>query len=197
MENKLKIGCVIMAAGNARRYGANKLAAQLQGRSLILRTLEAIPAEMFDSVVVVTQYPEIMRLAKEFHFAAIYNEHPELGISHTIELGLTGLRDCDGVLFSVSDQPLMKRESIAQLVRFWKQQPEKIAAMAHGGVRGNPCLFPARFFPELLSLEGDQGGGAVIRQHEEDLVLWETALQELADVDTPEAMETLTAEVLL
>ena len=197
MENKLKIGCVIMAAGNARRYGANKLAAQLQGRSLILRTLEAIPAEMFDSVVVVTQYPEIMRLAKEFHFAAIHNEHPELGISHTIELGLTGLRDCDGVLFSVSDQPLMKQESIAQLVRFWKQQPEKIAAMAHGGVRGNPCLFPARFFPERLSLEGDRGGGAVIRQHEEDLVLWETALQELADVDTPEAMETLTAEVLL
>ena len=197
MENKLKIGCVIMAAGNARRYGANKLAAQLQGRSLILRTLEAIPAEMFDSVVVVTQSPEIMRLAKEFHFAAIHNEHPELGISHTIELGLTGLRDCDGVLFSVSDQPLMKQESIAQLVRFWKQQPEKIAAMAHGGVRGNPCLFPARFFPELLSLEGDRGGGAVIRQHEEDLVLWETALQELADVDTPEAMETLTAEVLL
>ena len=197
MENKLKIGCVIMAAGNARRYGANKLAAQLQGRSLILRTLEAIPAEMFDSVVVVTQYPEIMRLAKEFHFAAIHNEHPELGISHTIELGLTGLRDCDGVLFSVSDQPLMKQESIAQLVRFWKQQPEKIAAMAHGGVRGNPCLFPARFFPELLSLEGDRRGGTVIRQHEEDLVLWETALQELADVDTPEARETLTAEVLL
>ena len=61
MENKPKIGCVVMAAGNARRFGENKLAAQLRGRSLILRALEAVPAEKFDKVVVVTQYPEVMR----------------------------------------------------------------------------------------------------------------------------------------
>ena len=67
MENKPKIGCVVMAAGNARRFGENKLAAQLRGRSLILRALEAVPAEKFDKVVVVTQYPEVMRLAGEFH----------------------------------------------------------------------------------------------------------------------------------
>lgn len=187
----LKIGCVVMAAGNARRFGENKLAAQLRGRSLILRALEAVPAEMFDTVVVVTQYPEIMRLAKEFHFAAVCNEHPDYGISHTIQLGLTGLRDCDGAMFLVSDQPLLKRESVAELVRLWKQQPEKITALAHGGVRGNPCLFPARFFPELLELREDHGGNTVIRRHEEDLVLLETAEQELTDVDTPQALEEI------
>lgn len=63
MENRPKIGCVVMAAGNARRFGDNKLAAQLRGRSLILRALEAVPAEKFDKVVVVTQYPEVMHLA--------------------------------------------------------------------------------------------------------------------------------------
>ena len=113
VENKPKIGCVVMAAGNARRFGENKLAAQPRGRSLILRALEAVPAEKFDKVVVVTQYPEVMRLAGEFHFAAIHNPHPDYGISHTIELGLTALRDCDGVLFQVSDQPLLRRESVA------------------------------------------------------------------------------------
>ena len=66
MENTPKIGCVVMAAGNARRFGDNKLAAQLRGRSLILRALEAVPAEKFDKVVVVTQYPEVMRDAIEF-----------------------------------------------------------------------------------------------------------------------------------
>ena len=73
-----KLGCVVMAAGNARRFGENKLAAQLRGRSLILRALEAVPAEKFDKVVVVTQYPEVMRLAGEFHFAAIHNRPPGL-----------------------------------------------------------------------------------------------------------------------
>ena len=195
MSTSLKIGCVVMAAGNARRYGNNKLAAQLRGRSLILRALEAVPAEQFDTVVVVTQYPEIMRLAAEFHFAAVLNEHPEYGISHTIQLGLTGLRDCGGVLFQVSDQPLLRRESVAELVRLWKRSPESIAAVGHNGVRGNPCLFPARFFPELLELREDRGGNAVIRRHEEDLMLLEVPTEELYDVDTVQALEKLEREV--
>ena len=195
MEKQWKLGCVVMAAGNARRYGDNKLAAQLRGRSLILRALEAVPTEAIDSAVVVTQYPEIMRLAGEFHFAAVYNEHPDYGISHTIELGLTGLRDCDGVMFLVSDQPLLRRKSVAALARLWKSHPDNIAALSHGGVRGNPCVFPARFFPELLELREDRGGNAVIRRHEEDLVLLEVDARELTDVDTPEALRSLTAEL--
>ena len=195
MSTSLKIGCVVMAAGNARRYGNNKLSAQLRGRSLILRALEAVPAEQFDTVVVVTQYPEIMRLVAEFHFAAVLNEHPEYGISHTIQLGLTGLRDCGGVLFQVSDQPLLRRESVAELVRLWKRSPESIAAVGHNGVRGNPCLFPARFFPELLELREDRGGNAVIRRHEEDLMLLEVPAEELYDVDTVQALEKLEREV--
>ncbi len=195
MEKQWKLGCVVMAAGNARRYGDNKLAAQLRGRSLILRALEAVPTEAIDSAVVVTQYPEIMRLAGEFHFAAVYNEHPDYGISHTIELGLTGLRDCDGVMFLVSDQPLLRRKSVAALARLWKSHPDSIAALSHGGVRGNPCVFPARFYPELLELTEDRGGNAVIRRHEEDLVLLEVDARELTDVDTPEALRSLTAEL--
>lgn len=186
-----KIGCVVMAAGNARRFGKNKLAAQLNGRTLILRALEAVPAEQFDSVVVVTQYPEVMRLVKDFHFSVVHNEHPDYGISHTIELGLTSLRDCGGVLFLVSDQPLLRRESVGELVRFWKAQPDKIAALGHNGVRGNPCLFPARFFPELLELREDHGGNTVIRRHEDDLVLLEVDEQELTDVDTPQALKEI------
>ena len=195
MEKQWKLGCVVMAAGNARRYGDNKLAAQLRGRSLILRALEAVPTEAIDSAVVVTQYPEIMRLAGEFHFAAVYNEHPDYGISHTIELGLTGLRDCDGVMFLVSDQPLLRRKSVAALARLWKSHPDSIAALSHGGVRGNPCVFPARFYPELLELTEDRGGNAVIRRHEEDLVLLEVDARELTDVDTPEALRSMTAEL--
>jgi molybdenum cofactor cytidylyltransferase len=145
-------------------------------------------------VVVVTQYPEVMRLAEDFHFAAIHNPHPEYGISHTIQLGLTALRDCGGVLFQVSDQPLLRRESVAQLVDLWHSQPEKIAALGHSGVRGNPCLFPARFFPELLELKEDRGGSTVIRRHESELVLLEADAAELFDVDTVQALEALREE---
>ncbi|MEY8388825.1 nucleotidyltransferase family protein [Oscillospiraceae bacterium 38-13] len=190
----LKLGCVIMAAGNARRFGENKLAAGVQGRSLILRTLEAVPAEEFETVAAVTQYPEIMDLAEKFRFTARRNEHPDWGISHTIRLGLEALGDCDGAMFLVSDQPLLKRESVRALAALWRSHPERIAALAHGGVRGNPCVFPARFFPELLELREDHGGNTVIRRHEEDLILWEVPAEELTDVDTPEALRQVTAQ---
>lgn len=187
----LKLGCVVMAAGNARRFGANKLAAGLDGRSLIRRALDAVPGETFDQVVVVTQYPEVLKLAGTYRFAAVHNPHPDWGISHTIRLGLTETRDCGGVLFLVSDQPLLRRESVAALAEFWRSQPDRIAALSHNGVRGNPCLFPARFFPELMELREDHGGSTVIRRHESDLALLEVEAGELADVDTPEAMAAL------
>jgi molybdenum cofactor cytidylyltransferase len=190
-ENEWKLGCVVMAAGNARRFGNNKLAASLDGDTLIRHALSAVPAERFHAVTVVTQYPEIMALAEEFHFAAIHNQHPDWGISHTIKLGLTDLQDCDAVLFQVSDQPLLKKSSVSALLDCYLTQPDCIAALSHGGVRGNPCIFPKRFFPELLALTEDHGGNAVIRAHEDALHLCEVSPEQLTDVDTPEALSKL------
>ena len=47
MDNTLKIGCVVMAAGNAARFGENKLAATVNGKPLIEHALDAIPRESF------------------------------------------------------------------------------------------------------------------------------------------------------
>ena len=56
----MKIGCVLMAAGFGRRFGGNKLTAELGcGETLIGRALSAIPADKLDRVVVVTQYPQV------------------------------------------------------------------------------------------------------------------------------------------
>ena len=47
------IGCLLMAAGNASRFGENKLTARFDGQSLFSRALEAIPAGVFVRVTVV------------------------------------------------------------------------------------------------------------------------------------------------
>ena len=43
----MKIGCIVMAAGNARRFGSNKLDARVEGKTLLRRALEAVPASCF------------------------------------------------------------------------------------------------------------------------------------------------------
>ena len=173
---KTSLGCVVMAAGNARRFGANKLAAEVDGKSLIRRTLE---------------YPEVAELAAAFGFGCVKNEHPDWGISHTISLGLQTLSHLDAVMFQVSDQPLLQKESVNAMLDYYRRHSDKIVGLSHNGVRGNPCIFPARFFPELIALREDHGGNTVIRRHEEDLLLYEVPAKELFDVDTPEQLAKL------
>lgn len=187
----MKLGCVVMAAGDARRFGENKLAAEFQGKSLIRRALEAVPAEKFERVAVVTQYPEVESLAGEFGFTSVRNAHPDWGISYTIRLGLECVGECGAVLFQVSDQPMLRRETVAAEVEFFLQHPDKLVGLAHDGVRGNPCIFPAAFFPELLSLTEDHGGSSVIRRHEEELLLFEAPALELEDADTRQALRDM------
>ena len=76
-----------MAAGNAARFGENKLAAMVNGKPLIEHALEAIPRESFSRVLVVTQHENVEAAAKKFGFETLRNEHPERGQSETIRLG--------------------------------------------------------------------------------------------------------------
>lgn len=187
----MRIGCVVMAAGDARRFGENKLAALFDGKPLILRALEAVPAEEFSAVAVVTQYPEVEALASEFGFIPVHNPHPDWGISHTIRLGLEALGECDAALFQVSDQPMLRRETVKAEVEFFRRHPDKLVGLGHDGVRGNPCIFPRQYFPELLELREDHGGSSVIRRHEKELLLFEVPACELEDIDTPCALHAM------
>ncbi len=184
----MKIGCVIMAAGNGSRFGENKLAVEFQGKSLIQRTLESIPQAQFAQVVVVTQHDNVAKLADQFDFAVIENQRPEWGISHTIALGTEYLENCDGILYLVSDQPMLEEDTITRVVEKWCRHPKSIVGASHNGRRGNPCIFPKNFFTELKSLEGDCGGNVIIQANMDKLKLVEVSPQQLVDIDTPEQL---------
>ena len=192
MEQTLSLGCLVMAAGSGRRFGGNKLAAELDGKTLIRRALEAVPGARFSAVTVVSQYEDIEELAGQFGFAAIHNDRPDLGLSHTIRLGTEAMRGCDGILYMVADQPKLRQETVARIVEVFCQHPDRIVGAGHDGRRGNLNLFPAKFFGELMAITGDHGGSSVIRAHEDALLLVETDAEELFDCDTQEALESLT-----
>ena len=174
---ELRIGCLVMAAGSGSRFGRNKLEAVVDGKSLLRRSLEAVPTEEFAQVTVVTQYDAAAALAEEFGFTVVRNDRPEDGLSRTVRLGTEAMAGCDAILYQV------RRE-----LEYFRAHPDHIVGLAHNGVRGNPCIFPRKFFPELMALEGDVGGSVVIRAHPDALLLYETSAAELRDVDTVEAL---------
>lgn len=192
MAQETRIGCLLMAAGAGTRFGPDKLLVEFRGKPLIQWALEAIPADRLCRVAVVTGDQRIRTMAEGFGFSPVWNDRPELGVSRTIRLGLEALAPiCDGVIFQVADQPLLRRETVASLAETWLANPEQIIVPAAGGCWGNPCVFPKDLFPALCALTGDVGGKAVIRANRERVLEVSVPQEELGDVDTAAALEAL------
>lgn len=198
----MRIGAVLMASGAGARFGGNKLLQNVEGIPMIRRTFAALPAALFDRAVAVSSYPEILALAERRGYHPLPNPRAAEGQSASIRLGLAELLDMDGVLFAVCDQPWLERGSVERLLAAFSALPDKICALSWQGKRGNPVIFPAEFFPPLLALAGDRGGGGIIQANPHRLHLVEAGCAvELRDVDTPAGLcprvcETETQELL-
>ena len=189
-----KIGCVIMASGMARRFGSNKLLADFRGDPIITRILDTMGKAPLAARVVVTRHPRIRDICRQRQIPVILHDLPEQ--SDTVRLGMEYLLEhCPGMtgcMFAASDQPCLRPESVSGLCRAFENAPEQIWRLAWQGVPGNPVLFPASTFPELLRLPQGKGGGAVIRRHPELVGTLEAVdSRELVDVDTPEILDAL------
>lgn len=183
----LRVGAVLMASGAAVRFGSNKLLHPVEGVPMIRHTFDAVPARLFAGACVVSCYPEVLALAEEYGYSPVPNPCAREGQTASIRLGLAALREMDGVLFAVCDQPWLRRESVERLLSGFSRHPECICALSWKGKRGNPVLFPSGLFPALSSLTGDGGGGRIIAANRGLLRLVEVEnARELCDVDTPE-----------
>lgn len=183
----MRVGAVLMASGAAVRFGRNKLLQPVDGLPMIQRALEAVPARLFDRAALVSSFPEVLALGEKAGFLPVFNPQAAEGQSASIRLGLSALGETDGALFAVCDQPWLTQTSVRRLLEAFSRCPDWICALSWQGQRGNPVLFPAWLFPELLTLTGSRGGGAVIRAHRDRLRLVEVnSPRELQDVDTPE-----------
>ena len=191
---KEKIGCVIMASGLARRFGSNKLLHDFLGEPVMNRILRTMSAAPLAAKVVVTRHSEIKELCDEQNIPVVLHDMPLQ--SDTVALGVKALQEMcpemTGCMFAASDQPCLSAESVTALCEAFQREPVQIWRMSWQGSVGNPVIFPAFTFNELLNLPPDKGGGAVIKKHPELVRTVEVQReQELVDVDTPEILEEL------
>ena len=178
----MRLGCVIMASGEGKRFGGNKLLADVAGKPLVRRTIESAPTG-FD-VVVSTRWPEVADICRDAHCACVL--HDGALRSRSVRAGLSWGkgRGWMGCLFLPGDQPLVSPQSFRALRRaFAEADCASPVRLALNGEPASPVLFPARCFAALMRLEGKDGGGAVLRG-QNDIELVEARAYELWDVDT-------------
>lgn len=182
----MKIAFVMLAAGNSRRFGSNKLLYEIAGKPMyrhVLEQLEEVSGNC-ERITVVTQYEEIEQAARALGARVYINPHPDEGISSSLKIGLKANLDADACLFTVSDQPWLTADTIWQLIRLLQTSGKGIACVSGEGKLGNPCIFTKKYYEELLLLTGDKGGKAVIRLHREDTVILKVRDEkELMDMD--------------
>ncbi len=68
----MKLGCVIMASGEGKRFGSNKMLADIYGKPLIARTIDSVPRG-FD-VVVSTRWPEVAQICEDKHCPCVLHD---------------------------------------------------------------------------------------------------------------------------
>ena len=183
-EERLKgTGIIVLAAGEGRRYGSNKLLAEIDGRRMFEHCLEAVAGTGCRRTVV-TGYAEIAAQAEKLGFSVVTNNRPELGISESIRLGLDAMKDAKALMFTVCDQPGVTADTYKRLLRAYAAGDKDLACMGHGeDMLGNPCLFGRKYFAELAGLTGDVGGKRVIMKHRGELIVVSASEAELEDVD--------------
>lgn len=102
-------GCIIMASGQGKRFGSNKLMAEYHGQPLIKWILD-ITKDLFSRRLVVTIHQDIEKLCTEYSIPVILHSSPYR--NDMIRLGLDTIGSyIDRCAFIPSDQPLIKTES--------------------------------------------------------------------------------------
>lgn len=188
------LGIVMLAAGEGKRFGRNKLLTKIDGQLLFTHSVDAV-SEMKISEhegiepekIIVTGYPEIAQYVFGKKVGVVYNTKPEEGISRSIRMGLEELLNKDAVLFTVCDQPGVTLDTYKRLIDAYISSDKELACLGRGkDILGNPCIFSKKYYSELMKLTGDVGGKGIIKKHKDELIIVKASIDELRDIDMAE-----------
>ena len=199
---------IILAAGTSSRMGAgrHKLLLPLHDRPVLAHVLDAVLASQVRPIVLVLGHQSdqirIQLAAQTTHHDLHIVENTDylVGMSTSMRLGIQMLQgydytkrldeSIDSALILLGDQPLITAQHIDTLIATYRTTGKRIIAPTYEGKRGNPILFDASLFPELLEVTGDEGGRSVLERHRDEMATVEMG-DPLAniDVDTWEAYQ--------
>lgn len=160
---------LMLAAGRARRFGADKRRARLaDGRSLLEASLANAAAAAFaELVLVVRGDDELADLALPTALRVVRAPLADRGLGASLAAGVAALGGHPAAALAVllGDMPWIDPATYARLID--EAQPERIVQPRHAGRAGHPVLFGNAFWPALCALDGDTGARGLIQRHPE------------------------------
>ena len=187
---------VVLAAGESRRMGEPKQLLRWQGEPLVTRAARiALESGASETVVVTGAVGEQveaalapLREAGRGRLRIVRNAAWQDGQAGSVHAAVEALpAACEAVLFLPVDQPRLPAALLRRLWQAWRGGSDLGAVTVDGAIRGAPGLFDRRFFGQLRQVQGDGGGGRLLRRYAVEVSAIEAPVEWVADVDTPEA----------
>lgn len=196
-EAQSSIAALVLAAGRGLRFDAadNKLLADVGGRPLICRAVEAALASRARPTIVVTGHERLSVEAALADYPVVFTHNADYasGLASSLRAGLAQAASRAGVLVLLGDMPGVTPAILNRLIAAFENAPAGILAAApfHRGRRGNPVLLGHGLFPQLEKLEGDIGARKLLQSVHEVLDVPIEDEGVATDVDTRLDMERL------
>ena len=196
-RNGLQVAAIVLAAGRSTRMAPdNKLLAEFDGVPMVRRVATTAVASGARPVIVVTGFEagRVVEALGGLDIAIVHNPAYGDGLSASLRTGLRALPpDCDGALICLGDMPAIESDDLrALMAAFAVREGRAICVPVRHGRRGNPVLWSAAFFGEIMAITGDTGAKGLIGRHEDCVT--EVAMTSdgiFEDVDAPSDLARL------
>jgi molybdenum cofactor cytidylyltransferase len=188
-----RAGAVVLAAGEASRFGGRKLLMPFGDTTVIGCVVSALEEAGIDPVVVVVgaEPAGIERALARSGAQVVSNPDPGRGMFSSVRVGVAALPDrVERFLVALADQPRVRADHIARILDAHERRPGGIAIPTHGGKRGHPVVFDGRYRREVLAGGDDRSLRDIIHAHSGDILDVEIPSDAvIRDIDTPEQYE--------
>ena len=181
---------IVLAAGQSRRMGTQKLLLPFAGSTMIGHILSCVLRSPVQHTVVVVGHgaAAVSATVQEFDVAVVTNDYPDGDMLSSIRCGLRALPPgYDAVLVVLGDQPSVTVELITQLIDAYSGGHARIVVPTYEGRRGHPMLLAAAFRDEVLGRYDGVGLRGLLESHAEDVLEVPVADDGVvSDVDVPD-----------
>ncbi len=166
-----RIAAVLLAAGNASRFGAAKQTVPIDGVPMVRRAaMAALDAGLSPVIVVIGAYAEdVEPCLAGLPVQLVENPDWTSGMGSSLGLGARTAMATEpmphALLVLLADQPGIRAADLKVLVEAHASAPGRIQAAYFEGHLGPPCLFPRAYFDELASLRGAHGARRLLEQY--------------------------------
>jgi molybdenum cofactor cytidylyltransferase len=167
----LKFVGLLLAAGSASRFGADKLQHPLpHGVAIAVQAARHLKAEVPRVVAAVRERDgETARALAAEGCEVVVCERAAQGMGASLACAAQAAGDADGYLVALADMPFVRPSTIAA-VRDALAGGAVIAAPYFRARRGHPVGFAGRLRSALAALAGDAGAQSVLDAHVAQLV---------------------------